>query len=906
MEGTRRELPRAARRAAAFLAALTVVAGTWAARAEAITVPPGFDDQFVTTVTRATALAFTPDGRMLAPAKDGTFHVVRPDAAPQVALDIRQKTCSDSERGVLGTAVDPLFSENRFVYLYYTFKKFGVCDSNTPTAPVNRVSRFVLPDTDVIDPATETVLIDNIPSPDGIHNAGDLGFGQDGYLYVSVGDGGCDFRGDSGCYLLNDAARDLGALSGKLLRVTRDGASPPGNPFMTGPNDSCRLTGFTNANKRCTEIYASGLRNPFRFATDPGSTRFNINDVGAAKWEEIDRAAPGADFGWNVREGPCVRDSRTNCGPPPAGMTNPIHSYDHLSGCTSITAGAFVPGGAWPAEKDGAYVYGDLVCGKLFELVEQPGGAVSVQEFGTEMGLLIDAAFGPHGTTQALYYISWGQYPNDSIRRISYVGDANRSPEAIADATPSSGAVPLTVQFDGGESTDADGDPLTYDWDFGDGSAPASGASVSHTYTEAGIFTATLSVSDGRGGEDTATVRIRPGNEPPAVTVSSPVEGQRFAVGETIALTGFASDPEDGPLPGSALSWMVVRHHDTHTHPFLPPTAGEHVDIEGPTPEDIHATATSYLEVTLTATDSDGLSTTVRRDLLPRTVDLTFATEPPGVSLEVAGSPVVGPTTVTSWDGWRIPVVAPDQAEAGGSGVTFVSWSDEGARAHDITTPAAAATYTAQFTDSYARPQGATPARFSLVVAYPSCDTPDRVHGPPLEYASCADPEPESRHLTTGTPDANGQGANLVGRVRLAVRPGDPATPADEADVIFVVELSDVRESPSLADYTGELEANVGLRITDTLNGSETIEAGTLTDQALRATVPCAGTVSTQVGSRCELSTTLEALIPGVAVERARAIWEMDQVTVNDGGSDGDADTSGDNTLFARPGIFIP
>ena len=92
-------------------------------------MPPGFDDQFVTTVTRATALAFTPDGRMVAPAKDGTLHVVRPGAAPQVALDIRQKTCFDSERGVLGTAVDPLFTKNHFIYLYYTFKKFGVCDS---------------------------------------------------------------------------------------------------------------------------------------------------------------------------------------------------------------------------------------------------------------------------------------------------------------------------------------------------------------------------------------------------------------------------------------------------------------------------------------------------------------------------------------------------------------------------------------------------------------------------------------------------------------------------------------------------------------------------------------------------------------------------------------------------------
>ena len=79
------------------------------------------------------------------------------------------------------------------------------------------------------------MLVDNIPSPNGIHNAGDLGFGQDGYLYVSVGDGGCDFRGDSGCSLLNDAARDLAGLSGKLLRVTRDGAVAPDNPFVRDP-----------------------------------------------------------------------------------------------------------------------------------------------------------------------------------------------------------------------------------------------------------------------------------------------------------------------------------------------------------------------------------------------------------------------------------------------------------------------------------------------------------------------------------------------------------------------------------------------------------------------------------------------------------------------------------------------
>jgi glucose/arabinose dehydrogenase/PKD repeat protein len=893
----------AARRTALVVAVLlvTATAGHDGARAS---VPAGFADEHVATVVRATALAFTPDGRMLTPGKDGPLYLTRPGGSPQVALDIAPQVCFDSERGLLGVAIDPLFSQNRFIYLYYTYKKFGTCPSNTATSPVNRVSRFVLPDTDVVDPASETVLVDNIPSPDGIHNAGDLGFGADGYLYASVGDGGCDFRGDSGCFLLNDAARDLGGLSGKVLRITRDGATPPDNPFVGGRGVPCRLTGSTDGNRRCTEIYASGLRNPFRFASDPGSNRINVNDVGAARWEEIDRLASGADFGWNVREGPCARDSATNCGAPPAGMTNPIHSYSHDTGCTSITAGAFVPAGVWPAEHDGRYIFGDLVCGKLFELTEQPAGA---QEFAGDLGNVIDATFGPHGATQALYYITWGDYPNDQVRRIAYVGSGNRAPEAVADGSPRAGSVPLTVQFSGAGSTDADGDPLSYTWDFGDGSPTQAGSEVSHTYTQSGTFTATLQVTDGRGGEDIATVRVRPGSEPPAVSISSPAAGQRFTVGETIALSGSASDPEDGPLPADALSWRVVRHHDTHTHPFLPPTPGDPpVEIQGPAPEDIHATAGSYLEVFLTATDSDGLTTTVTRDLHPRLVDLTFETEPAGLTLEVAGSPVTGPTTVTSWEGWQIPVTASDQTDSEGSGVTFVSWSDGGTATHDITTPAAPATYTARFTRSYARPQGATPARFPLVIAYRECTDPDRVHGPALEQGSCASPEPASGNVTTGTPDANGRAANLIGMVRFGVRPGDPATPADEGDVTLNVTVSDVRESFTLADYPGELELVMTARITDMLNGASGPEAATVQDQALRTAVPCVLTTDLQAGSTCDVSTTLDALVPGIVVERSRAIWELGQAVLNDGGPDADAGTTGGNEPFAIQGIFIP
>ena len=179
--------------------------------AAAATLPSGFEDQLVASTRNPTALAFTPDGRMLVATQPGQLRMYKNEQLLQTpALDISSKICANSERGLLGVAVDPNFSTNKYVYLYYTYNKFGVCPTGQPTDannPVNRVSRFVMTG-DTVDPATEKVLIDNIPSPAGNHNAGDLRFGKDGYLYVSVGDGGCDYAGDSGCAGENDASRD--------------------------------------------------------------------------------------------------------------------------------------------------------------------------------------------------------------------------------------------------------------------------------------------------------------------------------------------------------------------------------------------------------------------------------------------------------------------------------------------------------------------------------------------------------------------------------------------------------------------------------------------------------------------------------------------------------------------------
>ena len=662
-------------------------------------VPPNFEDRIVTQFSGPTALAFTPDGRLLITAKTGSLRVFKDGALlPTPALNISAKVCSDSERGLLGVAVDPAFASTRFVYLFYTFKKFADCAVTGTNTPVNRVSRFVLPDGNVIDPATEVVLVDNMPSVTGVHNAGDLQFGKDGYLYITIGDGGN-----------RPCSRDQSVLCAKTLRITPSGGIPPTNPFLGTDSARCNVTGRTDPGKKCQETFAWGLRNPYRMAFDPNATgtRFFINDVGASTWEEIDLGQSGADYGWDVREGPCARDSTTNCGPPPAGMTNPIYWYQHntvfptgtANACNSIVGGAFVPNGIWPADYDNTYLFSDFTCGAIFRLKPDGAGGFIRTEFDTGLGVEAPVAmtFGPHGATKALYYVA---YNGGEVHRIAFTGTANRAPTADAVADPTSGPAPLDVSFDGRGSSDPDADPLTYEWDFGDGSPTATGATTTHRYTAVGTYTATLRVRDGRGGEGTDTVRIDAGNTPPSPTIQLPAEGATFAVGQSITLRGSATDAQDGQLADSALSWTVVRHHEAHTHPFLSPTQGNNIQITGPAPEDLAATTTTYLEIQLTATDSHGLSSTATRNIHPRQVNVTFRTSPSGLGVDVNGSTLIGPTTIVSWEAWDLNVNAPDQVDGSGQAWTFSSWSDGGAAAHVITTPASPATYTATFREA--------------------------------------------------------------------------------------------------------------------------------------------------------------------------------------------------------------
>ncbi len=375
--------------------------------------PSGFEDRAVANIPAPTATAFTPDGRLLVTSQPGRLYVRTTAGATTVALDIAGKTCSgQTERGMLGAAVDPDFAANNFVYIYYTESRSGVC--------VNRVSRFTLLDSNAA--TDEFPVIGNIPSPSCCHQGGDIHFGKDGNLYVSVGDGATQG---------GQLAQRSSSLLGKILRVrpTATGYDiPAGNPF-TGPDSvRCSDSGEAASGPPCQEVFALGLRNPFRMAFDPNTpgteTRFFINDVGQNTWEEVDEGRAGANYGWPLREGPCAQGSTTNCGTI-TGFTNPIHSYPHSSGCRSITGGAFVPDGLW-AGYDGSYLYADFVCDTVFRLSPNTAGGFARSVFDGCLGSPTSLTFGPAGATQGLYYTTYAN--GGEVRLIVQTGSTSQQP----------------------------------------------------------------------------------------------------------------------------------------------------------------------------------------------------------------------------------------------------------------------------------------------------------------------------------------------------------------------------------------------------------------------------------------------------------------------------------------------
>ena len=229
---------------------------------------------------------------------------------------------------------------------------------------------------------------------------------------------------------------------------------------------------------------------------------------------------------------------------------------------------------------------------------------------------------------------------------------------------------------------------------------------------------------------------------------------------------------------------------------------------------------------------------------------------------------------------------------------------------------------------THPRPKGASPLRASMVPAYNACASPNRTHGTPLAFPSCGaptGPTQSSTSLTIGSPDANGAAANSVGFIKIAVIAGAPGLPED-SDVSIQSSATDIRCKAGVAacgaanaadgaDYTGEVQGNAQIRITDHWNAVAPgggPDAATMIDIPFPVNAPCAATASTAIGSNCAVTTTANAVVGGpgpwadpAVKDTKRAIVGISQLQVTDGGTDGVVATT-PNTLFAVQGIFIP
>ena len=274
------------------------------------------------------------------------YRVDRSGSEPEarVFLDIGERVNDrGNEEGLLGLAFHPDFAANGFFYVNYT--------ASPPRRTV--IARFGVSadDPDVADPDSEEIVLE-FNQPFSNHNGGQISFGPDGYLYIAAGDGGSggDPRGNG---------QNLATLLGKILRLDVDQVSaerkysiPPDNPFV-GLGEGVR-----------EEIYAYGLRNPWRFSFDPETGLLWTGDVGQSAREEIDIVRQGGNYGWNIMEGNSCFSPSANCDTP--GLELPVWDYGRSLG-SSVTGG-FVYRGARVPELFGAYVYADFVTGRIWAL----------------------------------------------------------------------------------------------------------------------------------------------------------------------------------------------------------------------------------------------------------------------------------------------------------------------------------------------------------------------------------------------------------------------------------------------------------------------------------------------------------------------------------------------------------
>ncbi len=566
-------------------------------------------------------LAVAPDGRVFFVERGGAVKIWHPERAQTLVAATLPVTTS-YEDGLLGITLDPNFSQNRWVYLYYSPAGLG---------SIQQVSRFTVVG-DALDLASEAVLL-TVPTDrdQGGHSGGSLTFDPDGLLYIATGDDTDPFDSDGYAPLDErpgraswDAQRTSANpydLRGKVLRIRplNDGtaAIPDGNLF---PADGSGGR---------PEIFAMGVRNPFRLSVDPATGWLYWGDVGpdasttsAARgprgYDEVNQARQAGFFGWPY----CIADNvpyrdynfATGVAGPAFDCAAPVNASANVAQAP-LALPAAQPAWAWypyapspefpdlpdgpgrtvmagpvirrdadrgdaqlPAYFDGSVFVYEWSRNWIVEThLDADGQPLAFQRFlpNLELHRPMDLEVGPDG---AFYLLEWGSgfgggNPDAALSRIAYLSGA-RAPVASMQASPSSGPAPLAVSFTSAGTFHPEGLPLRYAWDFdGDGTTDATTPEAAHTFTRNGSYLARLTVTDPNERSATATVAIVAGNSAPVVEVARPADGGFYTWGDVVDFVVSATDAEDGSTSDGTLDCarIVVQPgvgHDDHNHPL--------------------------------------------------------------------------------------------------------------------------------------------------------------------------------------------------------------------------------------------------------------------------------------------------------------------------------------------------
>jgi glucose/arabinose dehydrogenase len=618
-------------------------------------VPDGFTDgEVVGGLDSPAAMEIAPDGRIFVAGQKGHLWAVENGNATLVTtLD---NVNSQDERGFLGLAFDPNFASNGFLYVYYTRNGNGGVH--------NRVSRLTISGN---SSTAENTVID-LPDIEGaiFHMGGALHFGNDGRLYIAVGD-----------YQDGSNSQNMNTLSGKILRINSNGSIPTDNPF------------FNSASGINRAIWALGLRNPFTFNFHPGTGQMFINDVGQEKWEEVNVGDAGANYGWPSSEGP------DNVG----SFTGPAYYYGRSEGI-AIAGGVFysAPNMSFPAQYHDKYFFADLGAGDIRVL--DPNGFTK-SDFASGLELPVDLDLGPDGS---LYYLNRSrEITGGHIGRISFAQVG--APSLISQPQNQSVAPGATATF----SVQAGGEgPLSYQWQKNgadiDGANAATLTIQNVQAADAGQYRVIVSNNNGSVTSNNATLAVVSGNAPTAI-IDAPAPGRRFRGGQTFTFRGRGTDTEDGTLGADRMTWQVDYHTGDIVRPFFPATSGVSEGTFTIPTETVFKASNVFYRVRLTVTDSGGISTTTTRDIQPIVSTVTIRSNVPGARVFLDGQTKEAPTSFNGVAGIERRISVPATQEIDGVTYVFDGWSDGGDRDHTVSTPLVDTSYVARWR---ARPERTT------------------------------------------------------------------------------------------------------------------------------------------------------------------------------------------------------